>query len=82
METLNQLIAWILENKTSISLGAIVGGRAFHTLVNGGGIIGMLKGILFGTNTPKIQTPATIQEIKNQLQSSVSLPETDTTVSK
>jgi hypothetical protein len=32
---------------------AMLVGRAFAALRNGGGLIGVWRGILFGTNTPK-----------------------------
>lgn len=40
-------------NGVTLLLAVQVLGRAFSGLSKGGGIVGAVKGVLFGTNTPK-----------------------------
>ncbi|HEU4340043.1 MAG TPA: hypothetical protein VFU31_00585 [Candidatus Binatia bacterium] len=43
---------------TNIVLGIMLLGRLLGGLRNGGGIVGAVKGVLFGTNTPVPPPPA------------------------
>ncbi len=46
------IIAFILENKSTIILAVPMLGRAYHALRNGGGLVGIWKSLMFG-ETPK-----------------------------
>jgi hypothetical protein len=41
------------ETAVLIAVAAPLVGRAYHSLSNGGGLRGIYRSILFGTNTPK-----------------------------
>lgn len=59
METLNQLLKYLPSGYTKYVLLLMLLGRAYYALRNGGGIKGIWKSILFGTNIPKdIKTPS------------------------
>ncbi len=47
------IIQFVLENKSSIALLTTWGGRAYYSLKTGGGLKGIYRSIMFGTNTPK-----------------------------
>jgi uncharacterized phage infection (PIP) family protein YhgE len=40
-------------NGVTLLLAISLAGRAYAALKNGGGIVGVVRGMLFGTNTPK-----------------------------
>lgn len=42
---------------TAITTLLGIAGRMYHSMVNGGGLVGGVKGALFGINTPKPATP-------------------------
>lgn len=53
---IQQILDFIWQHKIEIGVTIPYITRAFHSLTTGGGIVGMFKAILFGTNTPKQKT--------------------------
>jgi hypothetical protein len=47
------LIAFILANKASLIMGIPFLTRAYYSLKNGGGLVGVWNSIMYGTNAPK-----------------------------
>ena len=58
---MNQIIQFVMENKATIALALPFVGRAIYALKNGGGLIGMLKGLLYGTNVPKVESKPVVE---------------------
>jgi len=50
MET---VVNFIIENKVVLVAAIPYISRAYYSLSNGGGIMGVWRSIMFGTNTPK-----------------------------
>ena len=60
MNELNQLVG-LLDTKwshvgTMLFVALAAAGRIYKAAVNGGGLVSMWHGLLYGTNTPKPQT--------------------------
>ena len=50
---MNTIVDFFMENKATILLAIPMVTRAYYALRNGGGIVGMWRGLMFGTNAPK-----------------------------
>ena len=50
---MKKIIDFALEYKATIALAIPMVTRACYALYNNGGIVGVLKGLFFGTNAPK-----------------------------
>jgi hypothetical protein len=72
METLNQIIAFVMSHKATIALALPFIGRAFYALKNGGGLKGVWSAIWSGTNTAK--DVLTTEDVKAEAKLSTAPP--------
>jgi hypothetical protein len=47
------IINFLIENKAYIAMSIPMWTRAYYALKTGGGLVGIWRSIMFGTNTPK-----------------------------
>ena len=50
---MKDIINFIIENKATITLSIPLITRGYYSLKLGGGLVGVWRAIMFGTNTPK-----------------------------